>query len=90
MSGFAKAKCALGRLPLREDGLRLVLETSLDAVIVMKLNSVVVEWNSRATEIFGWSREEAGRTESCGFHHPRAISRSTHKRNSTLSRKRQE
>ncbi|MBR0766359.1 PAS domain S-box protein [Bradyrhizobium sp. vgs-9] len=59
MSGFAKAKCALGRLPLREDGLRLVLETSLDAVIVMKLNSVVVEWNSRATEIFGWSREEA-------------------------------
>ncbi|MBR0822446.1 PAS domain S-box protein [Bradyrhizobium liaoningense] len=59
MSGFAKAECTLGRLPPREDGLRLVLETSLDAVIVMKLNSVVAEWNNRATEIFGWSREEA-------------------------------
>ena len=45
------------------EGLRLVLETTLDAVIVMKSDGIVVDWNDRAVSIFGWSREEAvGRT----------------------------
>ena len=45
------------------EGLRLVLETTLDAVIVMKSDGIVVDWNDRAVSVFGWSREEAvGRT----------------------------
>ena len=47
----------------QSEGLRLVLETTLDAVIVMKSDGIVVDWNDRAVSIFGWSREEAvGRT----------------------------
>jgi PAS domain S-box-containing protein len=45
------------------DALRLVLETALDAVVVMKSDGVVADWNDRAVVVFGWSRDEAvGRT----------------------------
>jgi PAS domain S-box-containing protein len=43
----------------RRDELRLILETALDAVIVMKPDGVVADWNDRAVGVFGWSREEA-------------------------------
>ena len=36
-----------------------VLETALDAVVVMSADGVVAEWNSNAEKIFGWSRAEA-------------------------------
>lgn len=39
--------------------LRLVLETALDAVVVMNSDGGVVEWNDRAVETFGWLRSEA-------------------------------
>ncbi len=39
--------------------LLLVLETALDAVIVMRTDGSVAEWNGEAARIFGWSREEA-------------------------------
>jgi PAS domain S-box-containing protein len=39
--------------------LRLVLETALDAVIVMNSDGTVADWNERAAEVFGWSREQA-------------------------------
>jgi two-component system, LuxR family, sensor kinase FixL len=46
-----------------KDTLRLVLETALDAVVVMKSDGVVADWNDRAAGVFGWSRDEAvGRT----------------------------
>ena len=46
-----------------QDALRLVLETALDAVVVMKSDGVVADWNDRAAGVFGWSRDEAvGRT----------------------------
>jgi PAS domain S-box-containing protein len=46
-----------------QDALRLVLETALDAVVIMKSDGVVAEWNDRAAGVFGWSRHEAvGRT----------------------------
>src|SRR5262249_16533578 len=41
------------------DGLRLILETALDAVVVMNSQGVVADWNDRAVDTFGWSREEA-------------------------------
>jgi PAS domain S-box-containing protein len=44
-------------------GLRLILETALDAVVVMRSDGVVADWNDRAVSVFGWSRDEAvGRT----------------------------
>ncbi len=42
-----------------QDALRLVLETALDAVVVMKSDGVVTDWNDRAVDVFGWSRNEA-------------------------------
>lgn len=36
-----------------------VLETALDAVVVMREDGVVAGWNSIAEKIFGWSRAEA-------------------------------
>lgn len=38
--------------------LLLVLETALDAVIVMRTDGTVAEWNGEAERIFGWSRVE--------------------------------
>jgi PAS domain S-box-containing protein len=42
-----------------ESRLNLLLDTALDAVVVMKSDGTVAEWNDRAVELFGWSREEA-------------------------------
>ncbi|HSH77031.1 MAG TPA: PAS domain S-box protein [Herpetosiphonaceae bacterium] len=39
--------------------LRPVLETALDAVVVMRSDGTVADWNNTAEEIFGWSRDEA-------------------------------
>ena len=43
----------------RRDDLRPILETALDAVVVMKSDGIVADWNDRAAAVFGWSREEA-------------------------------
>ena len=40
-----------------QDALRLVLKTALDAVVVMKSDGVVSDWNNRAADVFGWSRD---------------------------------
>jgi PAS domain S-box-containing protein len=39
--------------------LRTVLETALDAVVVMNRDGRIADWNSTACEIFGWTRDEA-------------------------------
>src|SRR5215467_2238821 len=49
----------LFHLSQQRDGLRLILETALDAVVVMKSNGIVVDWNDRAVSVFGWSSDEA-------------------------------
>ena len=43
----------------RGDELRPTLDTTLDAVVVMKSDGVVADWNDRAVGVFGWSRDEA-------------------------------
>lgn len=40
-------------------GLQSVLDTALDAVIVMDTDGIIAGWNGRATDIFGWSADEA-------------------------------
>ena len=37
----------------------MLFDTAVDAVIVMKADGSVADWNDRATDMFGWSREEA-------------------------------
>jgi PAS domain S-box-containing protein len=39
--------------------LQPVLETALDAVVVMGTDGRVLDWNARAEDVFGWKREEA-------------------------------
>jgi PAS domain S-box-containing protein len=58
MSITANPEWNLPRLSAPRDGLRLILETALDAVVVMKSDGVVAEWNDRAADAFGWSRDE--------------------------------
>ncbi len=59
MSDSANLELDLPRLMRQGDGLRLLLETALDAVVVMTSDGIVAEWNDRAASIFGWSRDEA-------------------------------
>src|SRR5262245_40489018 len=49
--------------PDLHDALKLVLETALDAVIVIDAQSTIIAWNACAEDVFGWSQREAlGRT----------------------------
>lgn len=36
-----------------------VIESALDAVVIMDANGHIIEWNRPAEQVFGWSREEA-------------------------------
>lgn len=49
----------LSATPTSSATLRAVLETALDAVIVMRTDGTIADWNGHAEEIFGWSRDEA-------------------------------
>ena len=42
-------------------GLQSVLDTALDAVVVMGLDGRILGWNDRATALFGWSADEVHR-----------------------------
>jgi PAS domain S-box-containing protein len=50
----AEQLASLGELRIRH-----VIESALDAVIVMDNQGYVVEWNKQARVIFGWDRQEA-------------------------------
>jgi PAS domain S-box-containing protein len=39
--------------------IKLVLETALDAVIVMRSDGIVADWNAQAETVFGWTPSEA-------------------------------
>ena len=45
--------------PHENDPLRLLLETTLEAVVVMNSDGTIADWNERSVELFGWSHEEA-------------------------------
>jgi PAS domain S-box-containing protein len=59
MSASADPKHISTRASPRVDALRLVLETALDAVVVMRDDGVVTGWNHHAVTMFGWTSEEA-------------------------------
>jgi PAS domain S-box-containing protein len=49
----------VNRPPEPSDPIRLFLETSLDAVVVMDARGLVTHWTQRSTHLFHWSQEEA-------------------------------
>ena len=38
---------------------RLIIESSLSAIVIMDSYGLITDWNSQAEKIFGWSRDEA-------------------------------
>jgi PAS domain S-box-containing protein len=58
-SGTGFTEKDLFHLSRRRDELRLILETALDAVVIMKSDGIVADWNDRAMSVFGWSLDEA-------------------------------
>lgn len=43
----------------RESWLRMIIDTANDAFVTTNVMGEVLEWNSKAEELFGWSRDEA-------------------------------
>src|ERR1700733_6766033 len=42
-----------------EQQARLIVDSALDAVVVMNADGMITDWNEQAGEIFGWTRSEA-------------------------------
>ncbi|WP_417387706.1 PAS domain S-box protein [Gimesia sp.] len=42
-----------------DDRLQTIVDSAMDAIITMNIDGYVLDWNRRAEEIFGWSRDEA-------------------------------
>jgi PAS domain S-box-containing protein len=63
MSAPMSTNADRGDVPIRAspptDALHLVLETALDAVVVMRHDGIVAGWNDHAVNTFGWTREDA-------------------------------
>ena len=47
------------RLHDAHEYLRLVLDSSLDAIVTMDADGIITDWNPQAEATFGWTREEA-------------------------------
>ena len=56
LTALRKAHAALKESEAR---VRTVLESSLDAIIGMDENGMIIDWNPPAEAMFGWSRDEA-------------------------------
>jgi two-component system, sensor histidine kinase len=63
------------RIPLTdiENRYKAMTDYSLDAVIVINSSNHVIEWNERATALFGWSKEEALDRELSSLIVPEAV-----------------
>jgi PAS domain S-box-containing protein len=48
-----------GSIGLRNDGLRAILDTALDAVVVIRDDGMITAWSSAAERVFGWNSDEA-------------------------------
>ena len=42
-----------------EERTRMIIESALDAVIIIDIEGIVTHWNEQAKKIFGWTAEEA-------------------------------
>ena len=55
----AWARAAEAALLQSQERNRAIVETALDGVITLDAGGIVTDWNSQATALFGWTREEA-------------------------------
>ncbi len=62
------------RLAESEARNRLVMQASLDAVIITDETRAICHWNARAQELFGWTAEEAAGKRVDELLHPREVS----------------
>ncbi|MGJ0515292.1 MAG: PAS domain S-box protein [Methylomicrobium sp.] len=42
-----------------EKRIRMIIESSLNAIVIMGSDGIIKDWNHQAEQMFGWSREEA-------------------------------
>jgi len=42
-----------------EKRIRLIIESSLDAIVIMDSYGIIIDWNRPAEKMFGWSKDEA-------------------------------
>lgn len=56
---WARALEAEATVRESEQRIRTILETALDAVIVMRADGRIRDWNAQAEAMFGWSHEDA-------------------------------
>lgn len=54
-----EARATRSALSARDEQLRLLVDTALDAVITCDVSSHIVDWNAGAERLFGWTRDEA-------------------------------
>jgi two-component system cell cycle sensor histidine kinase/response regulator CckA len=55
----AGARAAEAALLQSRERNRAIVETALDGVITIDMSGIITDWNTQATTIFGWAREEA-------------------------------
>jgi len=59
IGGFLARRAAQNALTDSEARLRGVVDSALDAVLTLDKSGLITEWNERAAQMFGWSRDEA-------------------------------
>ena len=59
LRGRARALQAARKIGASEAKLRAVVDTAMDAVILMNSEGIVTSWDGHAESIFGWTRKEA-------------------------------
>lgn len=58
-SEWEKQKAIEKRLADSQEKLRAIVETSLDAMVRISADGIIIDWNKQAERTFGWTREEA-------------------------------
>lgn len=63
-----------------EERTKLIIDSALDAVIIIDMEGLVTHWNQQAEEIFGWTKEEAVGSELKNLIIPKEYKSSHHER----------
>jgi PAS domain S-box-containing protein len=54
----SELKASLERLQAGEEAMRLIVENAPEAIITHNSGDVIVDWNPRAEQMYGWTRDE--------------------------------
>lgn len=59
VADITEDKKASSTLKDREEQVRTIFKYAPDAIVVLKTDSTIIEWNPKAVAIFGWTEQEA-------------------------------